>query len=1334
MKYALTILFIHISVLTSSQINYTTVPLDLQLVARDKITNLGNVKIEGNVDQSSGYGSIKIEVYRNEVLLNSVDNELTYIDSKAPFVFNLSIQAELANYSFKIYGYNSSNNIYELNKTVSNVVAGDAYIIQGQSNAVAMKRSGSANSNKSDFIRVYSSGTPNADSLLANDVWYIADGDGSSISNGNAGQWGLKLARLLVDNLGIPIAIFNGANGAQVITFFKAPQDYKTSPNSNYGRLYYRLKKTGLDNSVRAFFWSQGEANSGSNYISILNYKSTFKTIVNSYLKDYPNIEKFYIFQIKDMVCVDKTYEGKMNVKEAQRELASENEEIDIISTTSLSLYSDSCHFPFINGYESFANRLYKLVLQDIYNQSFTEEIRSPMIKSAEFTQPNTLILETDARELKFSSMDQTTLLTRLKQDFELKNAQNAIITNVNLLGNKIIFTLSGDPGPIANISFVGYNSNIGYTITNSSNLELICFRNFPIKNFSYNGGDSSNYPIIENTSICDVAGSVANIAVFIPNANASFKWLYKTPNGDWTVITNLNAGTIYSNYNSAILEIKKSSTLPVTGTLFRVVANYGLEGDFTSNEALLTVDAPPISKIVTGASTLCFGDSKTLAYGSDSVGTIQWQYSTSSSQENFIDIYEENGLTYTANNLEQTTWFRVMNSNGVCANDYSSTVQVVINSQPVAGYILGGNVNVCRTTNSTILRLNNYFGGIQWQKATTLTGTYFNIPFATSASYTASELTTTTYFRAVLSSGVCTSQITEPISIIVEQLAVSKTITGASAICAGESKTLRYGSGSVGTIQWQSSTSSSSTDFVDIDGENGLSYTAINLQQTTWFRVKNTSGVCSTVFSIAVQVVVNPKPLTDFISGGDVYVCKTNNSTILSLQNYVGEIQWQKATTLTGIYSNISSATSNIFLVSGLNSTTYYRAVLTSGTCTNYITEPVAINISLVAEAKSISGVSPICFGESKTLTYGAGSVGTIQWQCSTTSSTIGFSNIDNENGITYIANNLKQTTWFRVMNSIGSCSTVYSPAVQIVVSPNITPTFNQVAAICSGSSLMALPTTSLNSIIGKWSPALNNTSTTTYTFTPTSGGCFNTTNMTIAVNQKEIPTFTPVESICNGAALSALPTTSINGIIGTWSPALSNTVTKTYTFTPTNAVCTSNAAMTVNVKTTLPPSGDVIQIFNPKNTIYIKDLIVEGTDIRWYSSNENALTNTNPLEQLTIVTFGNTYYAMQTINGCSSTNPLAVKTYVNVNLGITDFDFKGLQFYPNPISDYFTIIYTERISTVELFNTIGQSVYIAHPNALKTTLNVNFLPSGVYYIEIKANNKKGLLKVIKK
>ncbi|MQP53868.1 concanavalin A lectin, partial [Flavobacterium sp. LMO9] len=69
---------------------------------------------------------------------------------------------------------------------------------------------------------------------------------------------------------------------------------------------------------------------------------------------------------------------------------------------------------------------------------------------------------------------------------------------------------------------------------------------------------------------------------------------------------------------------------------------------------------------------------------------------------------------------------------------------------------------------------------------------------------------------------------------------------------------------------------------------------------------------------------------------------------------------------------------------------------------------------------------------------------------------------------------------------------------------------------------------------------PALNNTTTTTYTFTPTAGQCATTTTLTITVTPNVTPTFTAVAPICSGATLSALPTTSTNGINGTWSPAL--------------------------------------------------------------------------------------------------------------------------------------------------------------------------------------------------
>jgi gliding motility-associated-like protein len=62
--------------------------------------------------------------------------------------------------------------------------------------------------------------------------------------------------------------------------------------------------------------------------------------------------------------------------------------------------------------------------------------------------------------------------------------------------------------------------------------------------------------------------------------------------------------------------------------------------------------------------------------------------------------------------------------------------------------------------------------------------------------------------------------------------------------------------------------------------------------------------------------------------------------------------------------------------------------------------------------------------------------------------------------------------------------------------------PTFTQVNPICSGGTLNALPTTSLNGISGTWTPAINNTSTTLYTFTPSTGSCVTTTTMTIEVN----------------------------------------------------------------------------------------------------------------------------------------------------------------------------------------------------------------------------------------
>jgi gliding motility-associated-like protein len=137
----------------------------------------------------------------------------------------------------------------------------------------------------------------------------------------------------------------------------------------------------------------------------------------------------------------------------------------------------------------------------------------------------------------------------------------------------------------------------------------------------------------------------------------------------------------------------------------------------------------------------------------------------------------------------------------------------------------------------------------------------------------------------------------------------------------------------------------------------------------------------------------------------------------------------------------------------------------------------------------------------------------------------------------------------------------------------PNVTPTFTAVTPICNGDSLSALPTTSNNGYTGSWSPALNNTATTTYTFSPTSGQCATTASLTITVNQSVTPTFTTIAPICSGDSLSALPIISNNGYTGSWSPAFNNSATTTYTFTSSAGQCVTTASLTITVNQPITP-----------------------------------------------------------------------------------------------------------------------------------------------------------------
>ena len=156
--------------------------------------------------------------------------------------------------------------------------------------------------------------------------------------------------------------------------------------------------------------------------------------------------------------------------------------------------------------------------------------------------------------------------------------------------------------------------------------------------------------------------------------------------------------------------------------------------------------------------------------------------------------------------------------------------------------------------------------------------------------------------------------------------------------------------------------------------------------------------------------------------------------------------------------------------------------------------------------------------------------------------------------------------TTTYTFTPTIGQCAT--DATLTVVVNTSSTPTFDAVDEICSGENLEPLPTISLNGISGTWSPAINNTETTTYTFTPNATNiCATTVTLIITVNPVITPTFANVNAICEGENLTPLPTTSQNGVTGTWSPILNNLATTTYTFTPTAGQCANTITLTIAV-----------------------------------------------------------------------------------------------------------------------------------------------------------------------
>jgi gliding motility-associated-like protein len=108
------------------------------------------------------------------------------------------------------------------------------------------------------------------------------------------------------------------------------------------------------------------------------------------------------------------------------------------------------------------------------------------------------------------------------------------------------------------------------------------------------------------------------------------------------------------------------------------------------------------------------------------------------------------------------------------------------------------------------------------------------------------------------------------------------------------------------------------------------------------------------------------------------------------------------------------------------------------------------------------------------------------------------------------------------------------------------------------------------------------------------------------------------------------------------------------TYFASQSNSNCESlRVSVTLNIQNTITLTGNPNQTFCSTQNPTLNDIVVNGTNLNWYSST----SSTNTIPNTTLLVNGTTYYVSQNINSCESINRLAVTVNLINTLNANDY-----------------------------------------------------------------------------
>jgi PKD repeat protein len=372
------------------------------------------------------------------------------------------------------------------------------------------------------------------------------------------------------------------------------------------------------------------------------------------------------------------------------------------------------------------------------------------------------------------------------------------------------------------------------------------------------------------------------------------------------------------------------------------------------SDDVQITVNPLSVGGTSNGAVNVCAGTNGGNINLTGQVGNvIRWERSI------------DNGITWstvtsTANpyvfvNLSLTTQYRAVVQSGSCTEATSTATTITVNPGTVASNA-GSDQNLCSGNGITLNGNKPAPNTGLWTLVSAQTGILITDPTLYNTTVTGLVPGQTYTFRWTISGFNGCPPSVDDVTVIYYPPVTNNINPVMAATCSGQSITIigDTPTGGTGTFAYQWQSSADGNTWLNIPTATNKDLTMM-VSLSTYFRRLVNSTICTSI-SNSIQVTVLPA-LTNNTISADQNICIGTAATALtgalpSGGSGVYTYQWQSSSDGT-TWSDVLGATGVNFTPPSPTATIYYRRSVTSGVCSNNLSNQVKITVNPHAKAE---------------------------------------------------------------------------------------------------------------------------------------------------------------------------------------------------------------------------------------------------------------------------------------------------------------------------------------------------------------------------------------------